>query len=642
MDESAGPYRKVLDLASVALVLFATVLPVHLLGQQSPVLSTAAQIRALSMEEAGKALPVRLKGTVTAFADSAHSSFFLLDSTGSALVNQSVSSLSVESGQKVEVDGVTTTGQLSAAISALSVKVTGTTQLPSPQLFRWNELIGGEQNNQWIQVRGMVRSAVSTRNAGHPGMNLVVDIGPGGLATAIVDDSSGMDAARLPAAIVRLSGACSRVLTHRPRLEGIRIYVPRASDIVVEQPPPASPYETPLRTIGGMMKAGGEPGPVQRVRVRGALTSIRPGIGFYLQDGVSGILVNTDAVVTAAIGAQVEAVGYPTPSRFSPMLDDAIYRVIGSPHPVAPLQQTAPAMLTTDQDGSLIVPYDSLLVQTRGELVDEDLVSTSNEDELIMRDGDRIFTAQISFDAAKELTLTRGSVLNLTGVCVGRAVESRGEGTFAVLLRSPADIVVARSAPWLNAANAQWMVVGCLVVALAVFFVLMDMRSHSQLKTLAMTDPLTGLYNRRGFLLVSEHNWQTAQRRRANLLLFFFDIEDFKEITEGLGHKQGDRVLQAVGEVLRECFRSSDILARVGGDEFAVLCSANADSQDTIVERFHAALNRSNEQDARRIPLSIGIEELVCDDSVKGKSMAELLQRADFLLKQKRASRSRG
>jgi diguanylate cyclase (GGDEF)-like protein len=371
------------------------------------------------------------------------------------------------------------------------------------------------------------------------------------------------------------------------------------------------------------------------------VTYIRPGFGFYLQDGNNGTLVNTRSAVAIPIGAQVEAVGYPTPARFSPTLDDATYRIIGPSHPVAPLQQTASAMLSTDQDGTLAVPYDSLLVQLTGVLVDEDLVSTSSEDELILKDGERVFTAQLSHDAARNLSLVPGSVLSLTGICVGRMVESRGEGTFAILLRSPADIVVVRNAPWLNAAHARWLVVVTLAVALVVFFVIVDMRKHSESRSLAMTDPLTGLYNRRGFLMVAESNWQAAQRSKAALLFFYFDIDDFREINVGLGNKEGDRALQAVGEVLRECFRTTDILARVGGDEFAVLCSANANSQETIVERVQAALNRSNEQDGRRIPVSISIEKLVCDDSMRESSMVELLQRADSQRKEKRAARNK-
>jgi diguanylate cyclase (GGDEF)-like protein len=222
---------------------------------------------------------------------------------------------------------------------------------------------------------------------------------------------------------------------------------------------------------------------------------------------------------------------------------------------------------------------------------------------------------------------------------VGRTVETRGEGTFALLLRSPADIVVVKNAPWLSTAWARWMVVGCLVVALAVFFVLVDMRKHSESKALAMTDPLTGLYNRRGFLMVADPNWQTAQRNNVFLLLFHFDIETFRKITGSLGYKEGDRALQLVGDVLRECFRNTDILARVGGDEFAVLCSANADSRDTILERFHAALARHNQEDARGMDLSVSVEELVCDDSVRGLSMGELLHRADFQQREKRAGR---
>jgi len=95
-----------------------------------------------------------------------------------------------------------------------------------------------------------------------------------------------------------------------------------------------------------------------------------------------------------------------------------------------------------------------------------------------------------------------------------------------------------------------------------------------EIRSLAVTDELTGLYNRCGFLASAMHQLKLAHRHSQDVLLLFFDMDNLKGINDAFGHREGDLAIIRAANALEETFRDSDILARLGGDEFAVLASA--------------------------------------------------------------------
>ncbi|WP_260957558.1 putative bifunctional diguanylate cyclase/phosphodiesterase [Pseudomonas citri] len=94
---------------------------------------------------------------------------------------------------------------------------------------------------------------------------------------------------------------------------------------------------------------------------------------------------------------------------------------------------------------------------------------------------------------------------------------------------------------------------------------------HQQLEYQAVTDPLTGLLNRRGFYQTAENLLMRSERLESNWVLLYLDLDGFKRVNDSLGHDAGDRVLRWVSEQLKACLRPFDILARLGGDEFTAL-----------------------------------------------------------------------
>ncbi|MAF84765.1 MAG: GGDEF domain-containing protein [Chromatiales bacterium] len=112
--------------------------------------------------------------------------------------------------------------------------------------------------------------------------------------------------------------------------------------------------------------------------------------------------------------------------------------------------------------------------------------------------------------------------------------------------------------------------------------------------TLATTDELTGISNRRGFNAIAGHALTMCRDMSKPATLVMFDLDDFKAINDNLGHEAGDRVLAEFARALLKTFRESDVVARIGGDEFAVLVTGSAGSD------VHLVLARLNERLARR------------------------------------------
>ncbi len=153
-------------------------------------------------------------------------------------------------------------------------------------------------------------------------------------------------------------------------------------------------------------------------------------------------------------------------------------------------------------------------------------------------------------------------------------------------------------------------------------------RAEEQHRILAFTDDLTGLYNRRGFTHL------TGEIRRAERpsigveQLVFVDIDGLKAVNDTLGHHEGDRLLRSAATVLRETFGDEDVLARIGGDEFAVYQPRPTMEPARIVERIEAATKRHNRRGALagRLAVSIGVATAGPND---GESLDRLLARSD-------------
>jgi two-component system, cell cycle response regulator len=162
---------------------------------------------------------------------------------------------------------------------------------------------------------------------------------------------------------------------------------------------------------------------------------------------------------------------------------------------------------------------------------------------------------------------------------------------------------------------------------------------ESELSHLAISDELTGLYNRRGFLLLGSERMKLAHSLKKNVLLFFADLDNLKQINDQYGHQEGDQALLKAAEVFRNTFRNSDIIGRFGGDEFTALVIEDfGHTSDTISRRLQdnmAELSANNTQ--YPLSLSVGMTRYAAEFR---SSLKKLLAQADqALYKQKQVCR---
>lgn len=167
-------------------------------------------------------------------------------------------------------------------------------------------------------------------------------------------------------------------------------------------------------------------------------------------------------------------------------------------------------------------------------------------------------------------------------------------------------------------------------------------RREEKLRGMTLVDELTGLYNRRGFFALAEQHCKLAARKGRSLLVVFADMDDLKRVNDTFGHTAGDQALFETAAVLRHTFRETDVVARIGGDEFAALVlESDPGTAPMILRRLEENLRRTNAEDT--LPFEISVSVGVADfDPEAPASIGDLLSLADHrMYAQKRTRRSR-
>jgi len=131
---------------------------------------------------------------------------------------------------------------------------------------------------------------------------------------------------------------------------------------------------------------------------------------------------------------------------------------------------------------------------------------------------------------------------------------------------------------------------------------------EDQLQKMSIMDDLTGLYNRRGFLTLAQQQLKVAERTKKEMILFFTDVDNMKWINDNLGHQQGDQALMDISVILKETFRDSDIISRIGGDEFAILALDTVEiNPDILISRLKHSMKSFNQKGQRPFKLSLSM-----------------------------------
>jgi diguanylate cyclase (GGDEF)-like protein len=163
---------------------------------------------------------------------------------------------------------------------------------------------------------------------------------------------------------------------------------------------------------------------------------------------------------------------------------------------------------------------------------------------------------------------------------------------------------------------------------------------EEQLRVQSLTDELTGLYNRRGFLVMAEQHVKMARRLKKGMIIIAVDMDGLKTINDRYGHQEGDAAIAETALILKQSFRESDIIGRMGGDEFAVLLVEGVDipSEQTLTDRLNTHLRTRNETKGRDYQLSFSTGFFRSAPECT-RSLDELLAPADALMYQQKQNK---
>ena len=189
-------------------------------------------------------------------------------------------------------------------------------------------------------------------------------------------------------------------------------------------------------------------------------------------------------------------------------------------------------------------------------------------------------------------------------------------------------------AQWLSTPYAAALAASMCSGVIFVFVLLMAQRINALergLRDMSLLDELTNIYNRRAFYLLGENALLEARRGKTPLTVLFFDLNGLKTVNDSLGHEIGSQLLVEAAQLLRASFRSGEVVARVGGDEFAVVTRKLKDELIDTLKRLDAATAVANSSDARRYRISYSMGEASIQPE-GNESFGALVDRADALM----------
>jgi two-component system cell cycle response regulator len=229
--------------------------------------------------------------------------------------------------------------------------------------------------------------------------------------------------------------------------------------------------------------------------------------------------------------------------------------------------------------------------------------------------------------------------------------DSQGVNTIAILRAHAPDlpiVVLTRTTDEttgvqaLNAGAQEYLLkaqASSVVLVRALRYAIERKRLELALQQMTLVDDLTGLYNRRGFFQRAPRRLTVAFADRKRAVLALVDMDGLKQINDTHGHMEGDNAIMMVAAVLKQTFRDDDIIARIGGDEFAVLAIVRGPAaEQAILSRLDRNFAAAGNPGGYAVSVSLGLAALEADDPA---DLEVLLKRADRSLYDHKRSKGR-
>ncbi len=413
-----------------------------------PRLTSARAVRLLAPNEAAKGYPVLLRGVVT-YHEPARYLTFIQDDTGGTYVavdSGADRSSGLETGQLIEIQGITVPGRFAPSVAGLNggkVKATVLGRAPPPPAVELlsSQLSDPRHHSQWVEVRGIVRGARAATSGEDAGRIILDVMTLNGRFRAIIPVGAGSAGAveEYVDCEVRVRGVYGSIFNEKRQLIGMELFVPALREVEILRPAGApSADRLPVRPLGGLMAFGGSDPVGHRVRVQGIVTLAQPDRSVFIRGEGGGLMIKAWQAATNLPGDVVDVVGFLATGDCNPILEDAAIKVTGHTTPPAPVAFDPQERLGALQDAELVSLEGILAEQAR----------TAERRLLVIRAGGKTFTATIEERDSVAIPIPNESRVRVTGVCLVHVNESRAPESFRLLLRSSRDVALIRRARW--------------------------------------------------------------------------------------------------------------------------------------------------------------------------------------------------
>jgi signal transduction histidine kinase/CheY-like chemotaxis protein len=435
--------------------------PVDSTAQQSltearplPSLTRAHDAHNLTIEQAKRNYPVQLSAVVTyydPFVDPRRPVLFVSDSSGGIyIVLPDMPAAPFETGDLIEITGVSAAGDYAPVVRATEAHVIGKSHLPlTAPRESLTEMLTGATDGQWVEVEGVVLAARQSGNT----INLDLALSDGTI-TATTIREAGMDYDGLVDAKVRLRGNAAPRYNHQLQMTGVHIFFPNRAQMTIEEPAPAHPFASSITPVSRLLRFSPDSAWHHRVHIRGTVTLSWPGRLLCLQDGLHGLCAQTEQSTSLSPGELVDVIGFPVIGTFTPTLTHATFRATGYQQPAPPVAVTA--------DDALHGSHDAALVEIKGQLIGQD--DSASDPNIVLSSGNYVFSAVLPAQSGARLPgWKKGTTFKIIGICSVKGsaepVGARDSGfpiaeSFRILLRSPEDVMVIKSPSWWSPAHA--------------------------------------------------------------------------------------------------------------------------------------------------------------------------------------------
>lgn len=463
-------------------------------GPGSDVLTTVAQIRALSASESATGHLVELHAVLT-YYEPVQGQIFVQDATGGIYVVPPANPPSLKAGDAVVVRGITVPS-FATNVKSTELQADGQEKFPVPLAVTWREILQRSNDCRYVSIAGVVRSATLQLAAGqsavnavrrregapaqgaeeaspHAGSYLLIDLQmEGGSVRVHVQDPGKINPLSLLDAEVKLNGVAGGLFDGKFQQLGAELWVSSAQHMQVLKPAADNAATLPLADIGRIESNSFVRDESQRVHVRGSVTLYQPGLQLVLETpDRQSVLVNTYEQSPLQVGQVVDVVGFPNPHQYALEYSESIGQAN-----VLPTQQfhlISPIAASWDQAIAGNYPYD--LISMEGTLAAE--VRERHQDSLVIRSGSHVFSAMLprtvwnqEFDQMALPEYRIGSKVRVTGVCY---VHAGGPWStprwFELEMRSPGDVVVLADPSWWTVRHLLYLSAGLVALMLVAF-----------------------------------------------------------------------------------------------------------------------------------------------------------------------------